>query len=98
MNSISVLRIQFTFFFNPFLVCRVVCPWCTSIADGGLGVTQKPEGFRCSEVHSQPYLSTLTTFCYIKICTMTSNNSLFCLHVAGHVSPNIKVVGYYLWQ
>ena len=53
--------------FPPFLVCRAarpwpVCLWHNAIVAGGGGVgtaqsRQKPEGSRCSEMHSQPYLS-----------------------------------------
>ena len=69
-KSFFELRTKITFFTH-FLVYRAVCPWHTYIAAGGLGAAQgpqKPEGSRCSEMHTQPILSTLT-FLYIKICT-----------------------------
>ena len=49
-----ISRKQFTIF-SPLLVCRAARPWCSAIAAGGR--SQKPEGSRCSEMHSQPYLS-----------------------------------------
>ena len=48
----SVLRKQFTIF-SPYYVVHWHC-------GRGLGAAQgpeKPEGSRCSEMHSQPYLS-----------------------------------------
>ena len=41
-------------------MCRAAWPLCTAIAAGvwgALKAPQKPEGSRCSEMHSQPYLS-----------------------------------------
>ena len=38
------------YLFLPFLVCRAICPWHTAITLG------EPEGSKCSEMHSQPYL------------------------------------------
>ena len=48
------------YLFNPFLMCKAVCLWPTTIAARGLGAAwgpQKPEGCRCSDMNSQPYLS-----------------------------------------
>ena len=45
-------------------MCKSVCPWCTAIGAGGR--FQKPEGSRCSEMYSQPYLST-PTFLHILV-------------------------------
>ena len=91
----STLHIFFTF--SWCAACRAFCPWHTAIEVGGLGVAKGPqiklESSRCPEMHTQPYLSTLT-FLYIKTCNMTSYDSLICMHVAVHVLPNIKVVGY----
>ena len=67
MNIISVLWYQFTTFY-PFFGVQGRLP--VTHCHWGLG------GSRCSEMHSQPYGSTLT-FLYIKICIMASYNSLF---------------------
>ena len=48
----------YLFFTLFYLVCRAVCPWRTAIGAGGRSRPQKPEGCRCSEMHSQPYPST----------------------------------------
>ena len=42
---------------------------CSLGSGAAEGLQIKPEGSRCSEMHSQPYLSTLN-FLYIKICTI----------------------------
>ena len=53
----SVLRKQFTIF-SPFFWCAGLLGCCALPSRRGSGGrSQKPEGSRCSEMHSQPYLS-----------------------------------------